>query len=214
MGQASNPAWYEHRIGRITGSTAHRVKHHKKGDSVIEEIMGRSTFRGNSHTEYGRQCEPVAKSHYRALMRIQHKSFQLTDSGLIVSKELPFLGASPDGLVSCSCHGPGLLEIKSPSIHRDLTVDDICSLGTYHVEHDENMKMQLKTSSQWYSQIQFQLAVTGLEYCDFVLYTQKAPYITTERILFDRQLWAEDKKVYTRFFKQYVAPSLLKQEGQ
>ena len=37
------------------------------------------------------------------------------ETGLFVSKEFPFLGASPHGVVYCTCHGRGLLAIKCPS---------------------------------------------------------------------------------------------------
>ena len=212
-GQASNPEWIAHRTGRITASVAHRVKHYKHGDSLLKEILGQSSFTGNKHTEYGLQSEPVAKAHYSMLMKT-HKNFKLTDTGLIVSEELPFLAASPDGLVSCSCHGAGLLEIKSSSKHRDLSIDDICRLGNYHMKHDENSKMQLKTSSPCFTQIQFQLGITGYTYCDFVAYTQKAPYIAVERILFDREMWEDDKAVYLHFFQEHVAPSLFLKVNQ
>jgi len=58
--------------------------------------------------------------------------------------------------------------------------------------------------------VQFQLGITGYTYCDFVAYTQKAPYIAVERILFDKEMWEDDKAVYLHFFQEHVAPSLLK----
>ena len=36
----------------------------------------------------------------------------VSDSGLFVSTEHPYLGASPDGLATCDCCGAGGCEIK------------------------------------------------------------------------------------------------------
>ena len=41
-----------------------------------------------------------------------HENFQIFDSGLWINKDFPYLGASPDGIVSCDCCGIGLCEIK------------------------------------------------------------------------------------------------------
>ena len=45
-------------------------------------------------------------------MESVHENFQIFDSGLWINKDFPFLGASPDGIVSCDCCGIGLCEIK------------------------------------------------------------------------------------------------------
>ena len=44
----------------------------------------------------------------------KHKAFQLCDSGLVVRSDYPYLGASPDGVVSCACCGNGVVEVKCP----------------------------------------------------------------------------------------------------
>ena len=38
--------------------------------------------------------------------------------------KFPFLGASPDGIVSCQCHKPGFLEIKCPWTFRGLSIHE------------------------------------------------------------------------------------------
>jgi len=45
---------------------------------------------------------------------MHHDGFALKDTGLHVLKDKPYLGAPPDGLVECNCHGKGVLEIKCP----------------------------------------------------------------------------------------------------
>ena len=48
-----------------------------------------------------------------------HSSFNVKLAGLYVDPQMPHLGATPDGLVSCLCCGDGLLEIKCPYSIRD-----------------------------------------------------------------------------------------------
>ena len=40
-------------------------------------------------------------------------------AGLVISDKLPFIGASPDGLIECECCLPGCIEIKSPYTHKE-----------------------------------------------------------------------------------------------
>ena len=47
-------------------------------------------------------------------MAQDHQSFILKQSGLLLDPANPFIGASPDGVVHCSCCGTGVLEIKCP----------------------------------------------------------------------------------------------------
>ena len=42
----------------------------------------------------------------------RHPVLSLSVSGLIVNPAWPFLGASPDGSIKCTCCGMGVLEIK------------------------------------------------------------------------------------------------------
>lgn len=48
-----------------------------------------------------------------------HSGFIVKSCGFIVDLEAPFLGASSDGLVECSCCGQGVLEVKCPFRAKD-----------------------------------------------------------------------------------------------
>ena len=52
-------------------------------------------------------------------MKITHPFFELQKSGLVLDTENPFIGASPDGIISCSCCGKGVVEVKCPFLCRD-----------------------------------------------------------------------------------------------
>lgn len=45
-------------------------------------------------------------------MQEEHDNFAVIESGLRLNAKWPYLGASPDGVVICKCHGSGACEIK------------------------------------------------------------------------------------------------------
>ncbi len=56
----------------------------------------------------------------------------------------------------------------------------------------DSYTVQLKKSSSWYSQIQFQLGVTHMNLCDLVVYTRKG--IKAIPVKFDPEPWEVLKK--------------------
>jgi len=63
-------------------------------------------------TKWGCQPERTAREAYRNHQKERHANFTVTDSGLFLSTEHPYMGASPDGMVNCKCCGAGACEIK------------------------------------------------------------------------------------------------------
>ncbi|XP_022099938.1 uncharacterized protein LOC110984252 [Acanthaster planci] len=114
---------------------------------------------------------------------------------------MPFMGASPDGVASCSCHGKKLVEIKCSYKHRGIPVKDIPTQDpSYHLETVHG-QLQLKKSSGWYSQIQYQLGVTRMNQCDLVVYTLKG--ITSIPVMFVGTLEKERRAcVHSCFYMQ------------
>ena len=58
----------------------------------------------------GCQHEHLALEMY--LHRSQHENVKMSKCGLFISTDHPFLGATPDGIVDCSCCGKGVCEVK------------------------------------------------------------------------------------------------------
>lgn len=67
------------------------------------------------HVRWGCKHEKEARAAYQKKMESMHVNFHIVDSGLWINKDFPYLGASPDGIVSCDCCGIGLCEIKVES---------------------------------------------------------------------------------------------------
>lgn len=140
------------------------------------------------------------------MMSSQHSNFTVTQSGLHVSVEYPFLGASPDGIVSCSCCGTGLLEIKCPFKYRDVRVTDIRDKA-FCLQQNNAGKLELSRSHNYYIQVQGQLAVCKKQYSDFVCWTKHGIHV--ECIQVDSDLVSSLLPKLTRFFSRYLLPELL-----
>lgn len=79
------------------------------------------------------------------------------------SLQAPFLGATPDGLWHCSCHGVGLLEVKCPwslrePHHKALEAPFLTAAGRLSEQHT------------YYTQIQTQLHVCRKETCHLIVW--------------------------------------------
>ena len=114
--QAGSRLWFRMRTGRITASkfkAACRTDPASPSISLIMAICHPETLRFcTSATKWGCQHEKTALAEYKQSNSDQHENLVVSDSGLFISIEYPFIGASPDGLVECSCCGQGICEIK------------------------------------------------------------------------------------------------------
>ena len=116
-------------------------------------------------------------------MKKSHKHFKVVESGFFINLDFPFVGASPDGLVECSCHGKGLLEIKCPWTYRNLSMQE------YVAQTDSCLQLtagqvHLKRDHQYFYQIQCQMHSANFNWCDFFICSAKNSF--RERIYLDK----------------------------
>ena len=114
--QSKSPLWSSMRTGRITASRFKAVSHTSPASPSISLIMSIchpeiSRFK-TAATCWGCEHEQVARDKYVSLLSMSHHNFKVEESGLFLSTEYPFVGASPDGLVTCACCNDGICEIK------------------------------------------------------------------------------------------------------
>lgn len=116
--------------------------------------------------------EDTARKCYIEEMSKGHTNFFARLSGLVVRPEHLHIGASPDGIVSCSCCGRGTLEIKCPYIYRE---------GLTSCNEDPQFCLdttgQLKRNHPYYYQVQQQIFVCDVHYSDFVVWTKQVMVI-------------------------------------
>lgn len=161
--QSENPEWYNHRKGRITASTFSSILSFRFTENdeiyISKRVMGSSSVIDVPSVKFGKENENVARQLYFVNYKMCHEKANLDPSGLHVDEIYPFLGASPDGLISCKCCGEGLIEIKCSYMYQNKTPHESCRDHHYHVYLDENNSVRLKESSSWYIQIQGQMGV-------------------------------------------------------
>lgn len=169
-GQAMNHIWQSQRCGRITSSRFGEVFKRKK---VSQSFVDSFLYYKNINTEatrWGRDHEKIAFRTYKLLAEKEHENSTIRECGLFICKDAPYLAASPDAVVACSCCGEGLLEIKCPFKHRNVSPEDAAASDAQFCL-DANLK--LKSTHNYFYQIQGQLLVTQRKYCDLIVWTTK-----------------------------------------
>lgn len=144
-------------------------------------------------------------------MMAKHINFNISNVGLVINKTIPCFGASPDSLVKCDCCGEGCVEVKCPFCVRDTTVEELAALKNTCLKHVqlENgvLGISLDHKHAYYYQIQMQMAITGRQYCDFVVWSKHSFFI--ERVYFNEQFWLTESHIAKYFFYKAVMPELL-----
>lgn len=170
--------------------------------------MGRRTVPENSPAiKYGRRMVAPAREAYLSKMKSHgHRLLNVCDTGLHVMPDVPFIGASPDGLVTCPCNyclpGNGLLVIKCPLSRADK--DPMEAPPAYLVK--ESGHLHLSQSHPYYVQVQFQMLVCGSSWCDFCVFTKSGEYV--ERIRASPQWQQELLLAAKKVFAHLVLPEL------
>ncbi|XP_070189196.1 uncharacterized protein [Littorina saxatilis] len=207
--QAKCRLWHRLRAGRITASRAYQVCHTtttKPSLSLLHSICGPDGKTQSAAMKWGQQKEATAVAQYRAQVSNDHEGFGVEPCGLFIRPMFPTLGASPDGMIVCRCHGRGCLEVKCPASKADLTIDEACQDKNFCLGKEENV-IGLKRHHPYYMQVQTQMALSETNFCDFVVWTKKGLHV--ERVLFDADFWQDSVVKMTEFFSAVVLPELV-----
>ena len=153
--------WFAARLGKVTASrVADVIAKTKTGYSASREnymaqlVVERLTqTKAESYTnaamQWGTDQEPFARAAYEAAQGVM-----VEEVGFVPHPSIEWAGASPDGLVG----DDGLVEIKCPN-----TATMIETL------------LSQKVPGKYITQMQFQMACTGRQWCDFVSFDNRLP---------------------------------------
>ena len=176
--QSNCKLWFQQRAGRITASRFREVLHtdfSQPSLSLIKSICYPAEYQFTTvPCQYGLDNEDKARSVYFEKFVERHDSLMIIKSGLILNPSYPFMGATPDGIVHCSCCGTGTLEIKCPYSCRERSFEDVANEHnlTFCLYQDEDGSLYLKKEHAYYYQIQMQMQLSQVNYCDFVLWRE------------------------------------------
>ena len=153
--------WFAMRLGKVTASRAADVLAKTKtgysatrdnymAQLVCERLTGEKGENfTNAAMQHGTETEPLARAAYEAF-----KDVLVDEVGFVPHPSIIMAGASPDGLVG----DDGLLEIKCPNT----------------ATHIETLLSQT-VPGKYNTQMQFQMACTNREWCDFVSFDNRLP---------------------------------------
>lgn len=142
--------------------------------------------------------------------RLSHTNVLVGAAGFRIPPLHPFVGASADGYVSCSCCGSGVLEIKCPFKARNLSLSEAAMSADFCLEKDAQGTLRLKRDHAYYYQVQMQLFVTEKCYCDFIVWTERegtSPFV--ERVTPDLAFFEEKLECARDFFIKCLLPELM-----
>lgn len=205
--QSKTKLWNKFRAGRITASKARaavKTSVTSPAQSLIRSICYPETTNFSTQaTMWGCDHEDVAKKEFLEEMCPFHDNLTVEPCGFFIDSKQGFIGASPDGIVSCDCCGSSLIEIKCPysvqntSVHEHLNYLERTNEGRYFLKRDH----------PYYYQVQTQLGVTGKELCFFVVWTNKNIHV--ERIVFDENFYSEICSKTKILFDSVILPELV-----
>ena len=156
-----SPEWFAMRCGKVTASRVADVLAKTKtgwgagranyAAELIAERLTQTTAASftNAAMQWGTDMEPVARHAYA-----MRRGMAVSEIGFVDHPEVSMSGASPDGLVDSD----GLVEIKCPNTATHL--DTLLS---------ENVPSKYITQMQW------QMACTGRDWCDFASFDPRLP---------------------------------------
>ena len=216
--QSSSKLWFTYRAGRVTASRMKAVCHTNAANpsqSLIKSICYPEAFSFVSRqTEWGCKHEKKARDIYCKVTSSLHENFQILDSGLVINPQWAFIGASPDGVIQCTCCGRGVLEIKCPYCHRDSSVIAAAREDPKFCLKEVNGKLTLDEKHSYYYQVQTQLFVCDVQYSDFCVCTfgsdEDQENLHIERIEKNYSFWhGECVPKAELFFRTCLLPELL-----
>ena len=209
-GQAENPVWIEQRVSRCTASNFKDIctrmdtiakQPEIKPTAMVDRIMGcKVVSQDIPALMYGRRMEPVAAQKYIKIQKkCRHRPLKVEECGLFMDSKYPYIGASPDRLISCCC-GEGVLEIKCPLSCADKTPSAL----TVKYLSEEKGVVRLNPKHAYFFQVKGQMAVTGRKWTDFFIFSHKEYYL--ERIIFDNNFCQDVQSQIVGFWTKYVYP--------
>lgn len=186
--QSRSYLWYQLRYGRITASHLYEAARCKTVDGVlVEKILGASKPFQSEAMQRGLTLEMKVLK-----LVAQRKRIAINRCGLIVKKEYPIFGASPDGLSDNSC-----VEIKCPA--KATTVKNYVENGV--------------VKRRYYFQMQLQMMLTGKSNALFCVASpnfEQEKQIDIYTVPFNEDECKEMMSVAENFWKMHIFPNLFK----
>lgn len=205
--QSSCSAWFIYKRCVISGTMAKFVLNQNLKKINNEKLNYRltrtfsSTFK-TAAMEYGLAQEPIGIQTFFNHFKKLHINARFRTVGLTLLKEAPYIGGSPDGLVSCDCcPEPALIELKCPF---RLAQSGITNWKLLEYLDDQQI---LRKNHTYYHQISLYMGIFDLKKTHFVVYAKGE--IISQIVHFEKEFFDFQVKNLQEYYLTRYLPSVI-----
>ena len=212
--QSSSREWLDAHSYTLTAANFYKIAHCKTGAAnLLGTLFERKDLSRIPAIQHGKAHEEVAATRYVELKSSQSKPVDIRSCGLVVDTSFRYIGASPDRMVFDKSARPryGLLEIKCPHtpFMKSMSIEEAVATDKNFCLERIQGQIHLKKAHSYYYQVQGQLAVSRLKWCDFFVWVGPQNFFL-ERIYADEKFWLENLlPSLLAFYTDHAAPYLL-----
>lgn len=203
--QSGSSEWLELRRNLLTASNFGRVIKRRTDFScknMVKDILYKKCIDHVKSIKHGKDSENLALEQLS-----QQENIKIEPCGLFIDPDVPYIGATPDGLVNEDM----IVEIKCPKTAYNLGLERALEekkITFYKKTKDGNI--EINTNHNWYYQIQGQLHVTKKDKCLFGLWFGSNFPIKTEVIYRDDHFWTTIMETKIKnFYLDCLLPELI-----
>ena len=204
--QAKSAAWFVYRKSIISGTLAKTVLLQSIKDEVNLKLNNRllRTFPGRFKTDamqYGIDHEQEGLRVFLNAYKKEHVNARITSRGLTLHKDFPFIGGSPDGVLSCDCHGESILEVKSPYRLADT------GIAGWRILEYLDQEQKLRKTHSHYHQIHLYLGIFELKKAFFIVYAKEQ--VISQVIDFDQEFFKYQINHLRQYYTKHYLPTII-----
>lgn len=155
-GQSASAFWHHVRVGRVTASVLKEAvnasfDYPPAKQSLLNKICHPYNMKFDTPaTKYGRRNEKHGKRYAMSLFET-HENVTFHECGLVIYQEKPYLAASPDLVIKCTCCGLISVEIKCPYrlrsgslLDKQLSIFELINTNDSFLQLDDKNPNKLK----------------------------------------------------------------------
>lgn len=204
LSQKSNN-WLNERRKRITASSCYELYTYNKSQHSMADWRKKTKLYFKplpniKNFSIGIENEPIARNLYEITTTLK-----VDTVGLVINPNIPWLGASPDGIC---VEAKKIIEIKCIVPNNSVDFSSELKKVSY-LKYDKALKTySLKKKHKYYAQVQMGMCVLNLNNCDFVVYSVKHKEFLIIDVSFDYtftfELLASLHLIYFKYILNYI----------
>ncbi|XP_076685808.1 uncharacterized protein LOC143377889 [Andrena cerasifolii] len=201
IGQAKNRRWLQHRSKLLTASNFGQVCRRRPDTlcgNVVKSIVYPKLISAPA-VQCRKECEKIARE------ELKKQYTDIAECGIFIDSCIPFLGASPDGIIGQE----GIVEIKCTKSAESFTQEEaIEKVPAVRRMFTHKTVISMKETHHYFYQVQGQLHITDRKYCIVCVWTPKGlKSIKVER---DDVFWKREMEPkLVQFYLECMLPEVM-----